>query len=254
MTTAHVAPNIASAASIRAALDAAGDGAAEVIEFRDDLSCGPIEDMNSRLDWWRTTFTGDMGISRTHLRGSAAEEAHQLDAVDRGARLIVWFGHASAQEYACYLSVAEQLHGRPLHVIDVAAPRNGVDPVDAASAAVPDQLGRYLGSERLLPDSERAELAHQWSALRARNAPLRVVSAAELVSVPIDHFDDALLTHIHADPRPMTAVIADTMSDHRFQVGDWMLQQRIITLIAATKVVAVGDPSIARSCLIRRAQ
>ena len=72
--------------------------------------------------------------------------------------------------------------------------------------------------------------------------------------VPIDHFDDALLTHIHADPRPMTAVIADTMSDHRFQVGDWMLQQRIITLIAATKVVAVGDPSIARSCLIRRAQ
>jgi hypothetical protein len=255
VTTVHIAPNIASAASIRAALDAADDGAAEVVTFRDDLSCGPIDDVSVRQEWWETTFTGDMGRSQLNVWDSAGGDLHRLAAVDQAATLVIWFGSAAAQEHACCLFLADCTTGRrPLHVIDVASPGPaiGESGIGKAAALPPAALGRYLESERALADAEQAKLASRWSALRTENAPFRVVSGAELVSVPLDYFDGALLAHLSSEQRPMTAVIADAMADHVGQVGDWVLQQRLILLIAAGVVIAVGDQTTARLCQIRR--
>ncbi|MEV6430345.1 DUF3658 domain-containing protein [Nocardia sp. NPDC051463] len=257
MTIVHLAPNATSAASIRAALDAVGDSGSEVVAGRDDLSCGPIDhiDQGDRRAWWIAAFTGDMGRRQLHLWDLADKDTQRLVGIDADARMIVWVGRRSPEEYASYLFLAEHFRLRQLHVIDVTAPRHDGETgvIGKAAALPPIRIGDYLGSERALDDNERSELAQQWSMLRTENAPFRVVSAAtQLVSAPIDHFDSALLTRISSEPKPMTKVIAETMADHPFQVGDYVLQQRLIALIDAGVVSAEGDPMTARMCLIRR--
>jgi hypothetical protein len=66
-------------------------------------------------------------------------------------------------------------------------------------------LAAISDPRRRLDDIERAGLARRWSALRSENAAFRVVSpAAQLVSAPIDHFDNALLDQVSSEPKPMT--------------------------------------------------
>jgi Protein of unknown function/Domain of unknown function (DUF1835) len=251
VTTVHIAPNPASATSIRAALDAAGDNEVEVVECRDDLSYGPIDHSDRRV-WWRRTITGDMGLLQEPFWDPADNDLRRVVATAPDARMIVWVGRRSAQEFANYLSLVGQLRVSSLHVIDVTGDNENA--AFGKTAALPlTMISGYLGSERRLDDVERADLARWWSTLRNENAPFRVVSpAAQLVSAPIDHFDGALLAHVSAEPKPMTAVIAEAMAAQPYQTVDYMLQQRLIALIDAGAIAADGDPTTARMCLIRR--
>jgi uncharacterized protein DUF3658/uncharacterized protein DUF1835 len=250
VSTVHIAPNAASAASIRAALHAAGDSGVEVVACRDDLSHGPI-DHSDRRAWWTRTITGDMGLRQEPFWDCADNDLRRVVAA-AGARMIVWVGGRSAQEFANYLFFAEQLRAGSLHVIDVTVHKENAEFAKTA-ALPPAMIGGYLGSERRLDDSERAGLARRWSTLRTENAPFRVVSSTgHLVSAPIDHFDGALLAYVSAKPKPMTAVIAEAMADQPYQTVDYMLQQRLIALIDAGAIAADGDPTTARMCLIRR--
>jgi hypothetical protein len=247
----HIAPNPASAASIRVALNAAGDNGVEVVACRDDLSYGPI-DHSDRRAWWTQTITGDMGLNQEPFWDSADNDLRRIAATAPDARMIVWVGLQSAQEFACYLFLVENLRTSSLHVIDVTGRREN-STFGKAAALAPTMIGGYLGSERRLDDVERADLARRWSRLRAENAPFRVVSpTAQLVSAPIDHFDGALLAHVSAEPKPMTAVIAEAIATQPYQTVDYMLQQRLIALIDAEAIAADGDPTTARMCLIRR--
>ncbi|WP_439651083.1 DUF3658 domain-containing protein [Nocardia panacis] len=163
----------------------------------------------------------------------------------------------SAQEYADYLFLTTRPRDHRLHVIDVTAGSRGPanESIAAVASLTPAEISTYLGSERALDGAERTELAQKWARLRSENAPLRVVSAAsELVSAPVDYFDEALQNHVSVAPTPMPAVIAAVMAEHRFQTGDYVLQRRLIDLVAAGVVAAEGDPRTARSCRIRQAE
>jgi hypothetical protein len=254
MATVHIAPNTASAASIRAALAADGN-VAEVVAHRDDLSCGPIDLGDDRRAWWTATLTGDMGRSWLSTWNSVEMDQPQYGVIDPAARMIVWVGRRSAQEFATYLSLTDQESPRPMHVIDVTDADPTYESTDSGAVAglSPAAVAAYLGSERLLDTDERSRLAQRWSILRTENAPYRVVSpTAGLVSAPIDHFDSALLGELSTEPRPMTAVIAGVIGAHPFQTSDYVLQQRLIALIDAGTVSAEGNPATARTCLIRR--
>jgi Protein of unknown function len=218
---------------------------------RDDLSYDPI-DQSDRRAWWSRTITGDMGLSQEPFWDSADNDLRRVVATAADARMIVWVGRWSAQEFANYLFLVEQLRADSLHVIDVTGSNENAE-FGMTAALPPTMIGGHLGSERRLDDVERADLVRRWSTLCTENAPFRVVSlTGQLVSAPIDHFDGVLLAHVSSEPTPMTAVIAEAMAAQLYQTVDYMLQQRFIALIDAGAIAADGDPTTARLCMIRR--
>ncbi|MEU7146122.1 DUF3658 domain-containing protein [Nocardia sp. NPDC046473] len=251
VTTVHIAPNATSAAAIRAALNVLGDQVADVVTYHDDLSCGPIG-RGDRRAWWMATFTGDMGRDCLCLWNSLDADLSPLAADDPDAQLIAWVGRRSAQEYANYLFLTDRFRTRPLYTIEVTGPADGTDGGGVVSALAPGEIGAYLKSERLLGDNEHHAMAEHWTMLCAEEAPFRVVSESALVSAPIDQFDNSLLAHIDSKPKPMTQAISEAMAEHRFQVADYVLQQRLITLIDTGAIGADGDPTTARLCRIQR--
>ena len=81
-----------------------------------------------------------------------------------------------------------------------------------------------------------------------------VVSMAGLKSAPIDHFDPLILERVTTDWKGITRLVAETMVDNwdpYRQVGDVMLQARIVALVEGGKLLADGDPWDRRSCRVR---
>ena len=254
--TLHIAPGDSAGGSLRQALISAGldDG---VLAFRDDLSCGPIapDDPASRANWW--------GYEETGLVRDAFVSF--WDAVDTMSdRLVVWYARHSALELAFFLSWSNRLGDRPYEVIDVTGRRLPYRDRDRRSKTTPplvavgitptDALHKLFGTERTPTSDERHASRDMWRRLKSENAPFRIVTEAGLVSAPEDHFDADLLDCAGPEWQKMARVVGECMSrnwEPFIQVGDRMLHDRIIALVEDGRLIADGDPTDMRACLIR---
>jgi hypothetical protein len=243
MKTLHIAPGDSAGGSlIRAIRDAGQDD--DVLPFRDDLSCGPIEPDTSstRAAWW------DRFYEASEAATPLGEFWDRVAATDD--RLVVWFGRHSARELAFFLAWVDRLGERPYHIIDVTErplpfrQRDGsfdLRPAAYVSIVRHEALRLLLGSERPITTDERKEISRDWRKLRAENAPFRIVTEGGLASAPLDYFDSWILRQAAPEWRSVARVVGGAMGDNcepYFQVYDLMLQARVVALVAEGKLLA----------------
>jgi hypothetical protein len=246
MSILHIAPGHSAGGSLRQAIRAAGRQD-EVLFFRDDLSCGPIDsdDLAPRLEW-SARFHNDWETEAAPLRAFWERVTTSDD------RLIVWFGRHSALELAFFLVWADRLGERPYDIVDV--PPGPSRP--AVVSILPElALVRLLGTERQVTAHETAEARRQWRKLRAENAPFRVVAPQGLVSAPADHFDHLLIEQVTPEWKKIARVIGDVYGigwpDSYLHVGDLMLLGRVMALIDEGKLAAEVVPWDMHACRVR---
>ena len=238
MTTLHIAPGDSAGGSLEQAIRGAGRGE-EVLRFRDDLSCGPIDsdDHSARVAWWSRFYDIADVTSDFETFWNRVETT--------GDRLVIWFGRHSASELAFFLALADRLRDRPYDIVDVTG----------TVAIIPaNQLAALLGSERPITAHEREEASQKWRQLRRENAPFRVVSPTGLVSAPVDHFDSLLIEQATPEWQRMVRIVGAALgysSEPYYQVGDLMLLTRVVALIEAGKLLADGDPWDMHACKVR---
>lgn len=66
-----------------------------------------------------------------------------------------------------------------------------------------------------------------------------------MVSAAIDHFDPFLLSRATSEWQTIARVVGSIMADNSepyFQVGDLMLQARLVALVDAARLDVDGDP------------
>ncbi|WP_433204923.1 DUF1835 domain-containing protein [Nocardia sp. CA-107356] len=183
MDTLHIAPNAGLAASTRAAHRSADGTSSDVLAFLDDLSCGGIDPSSAARRTWWATLPGDFGRRYLHEQDGTDLGGlwDRLDTAGNDARLVVWVGRLAAGELAFLHFFADRIGSRPFRVI---APGEADGPPAPRVALPPARIGPMLGTERPITDTEPRHLVERWLTLRAENAPLRVLTAAGLVSTP----------------------------------------------------------------------
>ena len=94
----HIAPGHSAGHSLRHAIRTSGR-TDDVINFRDDLSCGPIDSQASsaRARWWGSMYD-EYGEHDVDFDGFWQQIMSTPD------RLVVWFGRHSAREHAFFLA------------------------------------------------------------------------------------------------------------------------------------------------------
>jgi hypothetical protein len=257
MRTLHVVPGDSAGGSLRHAIRDVGRDE-EVLPFRDDLSCGPIEpgDPSARATWWERFHEA------SEVEGELRAFWNRIATTDD--RLVVWFGRYTAQELAFLLAWADRLGERSYDVVDVTGLRLPFSrrddslalsqPAPGVSSVPTDGLRSLLGSERPVAIHETEECRQQWQRLRKENAPFRVVTAMGLVSAPVDHFDPLLLERATPEWRKVSYILHETIwynSEPYKQVGDVMLLTRVVALVEEGKLLADGAPWDMRSCRVR---
>ncbi len=244
MKTLHTVPGDSAGGSLSLAVRSAGLKD-EVLRFRDDLSCGPIDpdEPEVRRAWWGQfhDFADTVDFSEFWQR---------VDSTD--ARLVVWFGRKSASELAFFLAWADRLGDRPYDIVDVKLPMRRMEgstehyPGEVVAHVPHGELAALLGSERPISPETRADAARRWRALRAENAPFRVVTDHGLVSAPVDHFDGWILEEASPEWQTAGRVVGRAIayhSDPYHQTGDVMLFARLVALVDEGKLIADGDLS-----------
>lgn len=241
MKTLHVAPGDSAGGSLIRTLQSEGLDD-DVISFRDDLSCGPIDtdDPQPRAAWWAPYYADEdfEHIGAFWDRLTTSKE-----------RLVLWFSRNSAREFACFLACVDRLGNRPYAIIDATRPRPGY-----VSIMQPSLLASLAGSARIPNEGEKERFREHWRRLKRENAPFRIVSPQGLVSAPADYFDSFILRRVPPAGERIARIIMEVLgidSDPYHQVGDIMLLARVVALIESGKLVADGDPWDMHSTRIR---
>ena len=256
MGTLHLAPGDSAAGSLYQTFREAGLNQ-ETLSCPDDLSCGPIRVLDSTARTaWRTQFYNE---------GIPALES-QITAFWRrlatsGERLIAWIGRGSAKEHAFLLAVAHELGDRPFSIIDVAKqrdpplrhPESGIELPSVVSILPPALLHTLIGTECPVVPAEHATMRGRWRTLQQEDAPFRITTGTDLVSVSEDYFDAVLMSEATTEPRKAAWIIGRALCHERadMQVGDLTLLARLVALVKAGKLIADGDPWNMHACIVR---
>jgi hypothetical protein len=250
MKTLHIVPGDSAGGSVLSTLREAGLDE-EVLRFRDDLSCGPIDpdEPSTRAAWWAEVYE-----SFDVAKAEAEERAFWKRVMTTDARLVVWFGRHAARELSFFLAWVDRVGDRPFQIIDVTGREVPVTRRDGSRDVYPagyvatmgnEALHSLLGSERPITPEEQIEARRRWQKLRGENAPFRVVTEDGLVSAPIDYFDNWILGEAAADWKSLQRIILDAYGSHGDpyqQTGETMLRVRAVALVGEGKLVAHGDP------------
>jgi hypothetical protein len=169
----------------------------------------------------------------------------------------------SAPEYCAFLEWLWRLGDLPCEVIDLTDMPVGshhwaftlslLSPAEIVANAVWDRA-------EVLDESVRSHCHSLWHRLRVENAPLRVVDAEGLRSVPITFFDHQLLSFANASWQKPARIIGKTMAEWvgppaepYFQAGDGILAARVFALVEARVLEGRGDLTNIRQSEVRLA-
>ena len=95
----------------------------------------------------------------------------------------------------------------------------------------PALLGHFAAGARLLPLSEREELARQWRGLQRENAPLRVLEDGIVRSAPADYYDDRIRRVFPEKICKAAEVVVRAMVEQKVPHGDEFIGQRLRAFI-----------------------
>lgn len=114
----------------------------------------------------------------------------------------------------------------------------------------------FYKHRRQLTETEQAQLLSDWKRLREENAPLRAMVDGKVQSVPVDFYDEAILSGITEAEMPAALAVGraigelDRKTGNR--VGDMLVFSRIRALAQAGKIEIVQDAPTYRDMTIRK--
>jgi len=251
----------------------------QVIAFWDNLSFGPIDppDPADRAAWVRKEFelpVEEFGFSLDRnvrlIVDDPPNSGRKLTTelpefwgkvLSAKTRRVLWVCRRSAHEYAGFLECVWRLADEPVDLVDLTgfslARRGGEqEPAISVSELHSEEFIKNALWDRAAPltPMARDRYREMWRALRAENAPFRVVAGDDLVSAPMTFYDDWLVSSSVSQWRKVARVIADTMNTARTRghvVGDLVLSGRLQALAVAGRLESQGDLSQPRFSEVR---
>lgn len=223
-----------------------------VIGFSDDLTQGPLGDLDARMRYMQTLLAGygefaeapyspfvEWRSIRTHL------EQEPADAI------VVWMG-INVADAVLIRMVCDGLADSPLPLWRIIVPEVRERPYVVMHE--PEHLARMMRMREPVSAQERAALAKDYLRIRDSNAFVRRLEQGQVIDVPVDFYDPLLIAACSSDWQAAARVVGHAMGDcdsHNL-MGDGFFTMRLHALIDAGHIEVDGDRAMLRSFSVRR--
>ena len=266
----HVVSGDSAADSLRTALDL---GPADLVNMRDDLSLGPLGDVDAaespqRAAFWRKIYGPQAAAFEDRwgpFAAGLAETAKRFRHLPDDPRpCLVWFGNG-ANEQLTLRRTASFLDGnaREIWAAEVLPSDHAPLPpfwVTGVGVLRSDELPRVYERRRLLGAAERSALAEGWRRVRVESSDdtLRHYTAGQIETRPIDSFDARILRATRSDWTVTARVVGDAMagcwdgSEEDALISDAFIFWRLRGLAKQGKVEIDRPDSGMRESKVRR--
>jgi hypothetical protein len=264
MTTSpviHITFGMHSDGPLRAALKLAGRHE-QVVRLWDDLSLGPIDPPAAAARWaWAKQ---ELGLYPHHRHMFAEKNNTWEAALSAPARRIAWISGRMPHEFCGFLEWLSRLGDQPCEIVDLHDVkfdwhlRDGTvrrEPVPSLGSILPEHIrdNAFWNLAQPLTGARRRRYQEIWSKLRRENAPLRVLKGSALLSAPISHYDDFILSHTKTSFLKVARIVGSS-----FGLGPhhnaclYLFHGRIHKLVEAGILEAVGNIAQIRFSEVRR--
>ncbi len=254
--TIHFVFSASGAGSLYQVLQQAGKGDL-VLDCGDDYSFGPIAppDPTARIQWMAEHVPL---LSITPEEWSLPLDHEFWDtAMSVEGRRVVWMSRRSVREYSGFLQWVWRLGSESYDVVDITdteacwqddSGKVWREKVGGLGSFNPDHVDMLalLDQAKPLPRAQRDHYRDIWRRLRAENAALRVFDGTDLVSAPITHFDEVLMSLATDRWRKALSLIGDMLTkagiSFTLDVSFDLLHGRIRALVEQGCLEACRDP------------
>jgi Protein of unknown function/Domain of unknown function (DUF1835) len=213
----------------------------EVLCLLDNFSFGPIatEKVEDRIHWVEQV----LGCTEWEEFSDSSDFLAAFEAPI--VSVTVWMSRHESLIYAGFLWWLSHVGDLPVSIIEVDElttmnAEGMVDLLDCATHLKPKDRARYQG---------------RWQQLKIENAPLRVADGEHLVSAPIEHFDDNLLSYATHEWQKMSRIVgyklAEFLDTRLHQTCDLVLGARLADLAVAGRLAWRGDLTHMGRCELR---
>ncbi len=222
----------------------------DVICFGDDLSIGPIDNLDSldgvtqRQKWLNTLYTASFPDYLDHGSNNL-QDYSQFGNINEKSTVIIWHAR-NVRDQTCLAYLCNKLNKHILYEIDVHkyndrfVNKNGYALRSLAECNI-SVVGELIEEYQIMHPSQKQLLSNQWISLSQSDSSLRIFSKDKVKIVPINYYDDEILNHCTRDYIKAAKVIGLTMGNTNQLVSDTFIQWRLKYLVNIGDVDYTGE-------------
>jgi hypothetical protein len=233
-----------------------------VISFLDDLSSGPLEDMNNinrRIEWNKRIITSDFDELLDNIIHNYDDIKEEILNI-RDEDIYIWYGE-NGSELTGLLYILSLLKDKldNVYIINVSERPyvyngNTIQYHRSAREVSHEKLDWFTDMKKKLTKEDYTSLMKQWGKLQHENSSLRVMKDKSTMSVPESYFDEIILKYTDCNFGRCARTVGQVLGREENYISDFYIFWRILELIRLGKVEYRGKLGNMRDMEIRRRQ
>jgi hypothetical protein len=232
----HVVYGDSAAGCLRHGLQKEGAAGHEIYTVRDDLSIGPLGNIDERLRFLVGEVAGDSADAELRKYLSAGPESRPSCDAFAGREIIIWHSPNVIEQMMLRMVVSRL---NDCELLEIEPHRHG-STKRATAEHTPDYLVAMVHAGARLPASRITALHADWKRLCEAPEPLRILRGGRITPVNVDYYDVQILGQCTNIPRLAGRVIGDVLGNCEQVVSDTFIFYRLRRLIKTGRLVADG--------------
>lgn len=210
----------------------------EVISINDDLSYGPLNDINERINFVSTLIDNILPNDQELIKYiESSLNSWPLPKDFENCRIILVHCKNSPEQTMLKMLV-KQLQSLDLFEIEL---DNESISLLGTGAYTPEKLGSYIGTETKISNERKIKLIKEWDNLLLSNSVLRIWKNKSVISVDENYYDDDIIKQCTKDYKNAARITGNVLGNSDQQISDTWINYRIIQLIKNNKLIARGN-------------
>jgi hypothetical protein len=231
----------------------------KVINFLDDLSNGPIDDMGNidrRIEWDRRIIPSKFDDLLDNIRENYSDINREVSNI-KDEDIYIWYGE-NGSEMTGLLYILSLLKDKVENVYTINVSEKPfiyvgtVTRYRSAGEVSPERLEWFIGMKKKLGLEGYVSLMGLWTKLQQENCNLRVVKDRNILSVPESYFDEIILKYTNRYFSKCARTVGEVIGRNESYISDFFLFWRILELIKSGRIEYRGELGNMRDMEIRK--
>ena len=232
----------------------------KVIGLADDLSNGPIDDINNvnrRFDWLKKIYMEEVNEISEVIKDDSKSFIKDIMKINDE---IIYIWYANNPNEICVLlhilsMIKEKIHN--LYTINVSEITYNTGKINeytprAGGEVIPEKLGEFIEIRKPMDFDRYTNLMKLWAKLRSENSNLRVYEDNEIKSVNVDYFDNMILLYTYSKFMNSARIVGEVIGKSESYISNNFIFWRVTELIKNGKIISIGNLAIMRELKIKK--
>lgn len=231
-----------------------------VISFLDDLSSGPIDDMNNidrRIEWDRRIITSEFDDLLDNIIQNYSDINREVSNI-KDEDIYIWYGE-NGSEMSGLLYVLSLLRDKVENVYTINVSEkpyiyngNVIQYHRSVGEVSHEKLDWFIKMKKKLSLEDYSSFMELWEKLRDENANLRVMKDRSIISVPETYLDEIILQYTNYHFGRCSRTVGEVMGREESYISDIYIFWRILELIKLGKIEYRGNLGSMKYMKIRK--